>query len=163
MKNSTIILTSTMACVISLVCAGGTVSASPPDGMYIGTTEQGYAFEIRVTDGKVDQWYYYVSISCAYGSVSGGTRITIPSGCAIEADGTFVCGSTACSQFSVGSEVGGQFLADNTVTGTIGLALRFGSVCCYPVLSYEASLYVEELFADGFESGDCTAWSLEVP
>jgi hypothetical protein len=163
MKSSTIILTSTTACVISLLCAGGSVYASPPDGMYVGTTGQGHAFEIRVTDGRVDQWYYYVSISCAYGSVSGGERITISPGCAIEADGTFVCGSTTCSPYSAGSEVGGQFSVDNTVTGNIGLAVRFGNVCCYPVISYEASLLVEELFADGFESGDTSEWSNTVP
>jgi hypothetical protein len=163
MKDSKIIATSTMACVISLLCASGTVYAAPPDGMYVGTTDQGRDFELRVTGGRVDQWYINVLVSCVYGSSSGGVRTTISPSCVIEGDGSFVCGSVNCPATFFSSEVGGMFDPDDTVTGTIEVAARFGSNCCYLTTAFEAALFVEELFADGFESGDCTAWSQEVP
>jgi len=147
MKHSMIIVTSTMACVILLLCAGGTVCASPPDGMYVGTTDQGRDFELRVTGGRVDQWYINVLVTPA---------------CVIEGDGSFVCGSVNCPATFFSSEVGGMFDPDDTVTGTVEVAARFGSNCCYLTTAFEAALLVEELFADGFESGDCTAWSAEV-
>ena len=163
MKDSMFIVTSTMACVILLLCAGGTVCASPPDGMYVGTTDQGRDFELRVTGGRVDQWYINVLVSCVYGSSSGGVRTTISPSCVIEEDGSFVCGSVNCPATFFSSEVGGMFDPDDTVTGTIEVAARIGSACCYETISYEAALFVTDVFADGFETGDCTEWSGEVP
>ena len=162
MKHSKIIVTSTMACVISLLCASGTVYAAPPDGMYVGTTDQGRDFELRVTDGRVDQWYINVLVSCVYGSSSGGVRTTISPSCVIEEDGSFVCGSVNCPATFFSSEVGGVFDPDDTVTGTVEVAARIGSNCCYLTTAFEAALFVEDVFADDFESGDCTAWSTTV-
>ena len=150
-------------CVISLGGAGAVESASPADGMYIGTTDQGRDFELRVTGGQGDQGYINVYVSCQYGTVSGGVRTTISPACTIEEDGSFVCGSVNCPLASFSSEVGGVFGADDTVTGTIEVAPKIGPYCCYQTIAFDAALFVEEVFADGFESGDCTAWSLEAP
>jgi hypothetical protein len=166
MKNSKIIMTITMACLMLLFGAGAADCASPPDGMYIGTTDQGRDFELRVTtDGRVDQWYINFSTSCMYGGASGGVRTTRSPGCVIEEDGSFVCGSTTCHPWLGGfnSEIGGVFSPDNSVTGTFEIAVGFGSGCCYLTTAYEAALFIDEVFADGFETGDCTEWSAEVP
>jgi hypothetical protein len=166
MKNSKTKMTVTMACLMLLFGAGAADCTTPPDGMYIGTTDQGRDFELRVTpDGKVDQWYLNLSVSCMYGSASGGVRTTISPACVIEEDGSFVCGSTTCPSWpgGINSEVGGVFSPDNTVTGTVEAAVRIGSGCCYLTTAYEAALFIEEVFADGFETGDCTEWSAEVP
>ena len=92
-----------MACVISLFGAVDVDGASPPDGMYIGTTDQGRDFELRVTDGWVDQWYINVYISCQYGGASGGVTTTISPSCVIEDDGSFVCGSVLCPAMNFSS------------------------------------------------------------
>ena len=43
------------------------------------------------------------------------------------------------------------------------MGAKIGGACCYEVISYDAVLFITEVFADGFESGDCTLWSNEVP
>ena len=166
MKNSKLIVTIPMVCALVLLGAGGAESVSPPDGMYIGTTDQGRDFEVRVANGEVDQWYINFSVSCQYGSAGGGVRTTISPSCVIEEDGSFVCGNTNCPSYpgGVNSEVGGVFASDDTVSGTVEIAVRLGSSpCCYLTTAFEAALFVEAVFGDGFESGDCGQWSKEVP
>lgn len=163
MKNSTITLVLTTICAFSMTGAGTLEGASPAVGMYIGTTDQGRDFNLRVVNGGVDQWFINVSISCQYGTVSGGVSTTISTPCAIEEDGSFVCGSVNCPAQFFSSEVGGVFSPDNTVTGSVEVGARLGSNCCYATISYDAELFVEEVFADGFETGNCAEWSMEVP
>lgn len=113
---------------------------APPDGLYVGTTDQGRTFEIRVSGGMVDQWLVDFSVSCGYGSASGTIQTTISPSCAVEADGTFTCGSSSCPTTGVNSRVGGQFFSDNTVTGTLELAARIGGGCCNLDTTFSASL-----------------------
>jgi hypothetical protein len=73
-----------------------------------------------------------------------------------------VCGSDYCPSFGISSEVGGVFAEDDRVTGTVEVAARIGPGCCYGTIAFDATLFVEEVFADGFECGSCEEWSREV-
>ena len=109
MNNSTIVVITVMVSAVLLIGTSSVQSASPPDGMYIGTTDQGREFELRVTGGRVDRWYINFYVSCQYGSTSGGVRSTISPSCVIEEDGSFVCGFVMCPIMFLSSEVGGVF------------------------------------------------------
>ena len=126
MRRATFIVSSTLVSIVALLWAGNTNGATPADGLYIGTTDQGRDIEIRVSGGAVDQWYLNFAVSCQYGSASGGIRTTVSQPCAIESDGSFVCGSTTCPFWSggVNMEVGGVFASDGTVSGSVEVAAR---------------------------------------
>jgi hypothetical protein len=121
---------------------GSLVYGAPSDGLYVGTNDQGRPFEVRVTGGRVDQWMIDFSVSCEYGGFDGNVRTTISPSCAIEADGSFVCGSLSCPSGTVGvnSEISGQFFSDDTVTGNVRLAARIGGGCCNLDTTFSASL-----------------------
>jgi hypothetical protein len=129
---------SSMVCVIALSGFGSSAFGAPPDGMYVGTTGQGRPFEVRVAGGGIDQWTIDFSVSCFSGSV----ETTISPSCAIEADGSFVCGWSSCPSGSMGvnSQISGQFFSDDTVTGDIDLAAKFGGGCCHLDTTFSASL-----------------------
>ena len=131
---------SSMVCVVALFGFGSSAFGAPPDGMYVGTTGQGRAFEVRVTGGRVDQWMIDLSVSCQYGSSSGGVRTTISPSCAIETDGSFVCGSSSCPTMGVSSQISGRFFTDDTVTGDVDLEARVGGGCCNLDTTFSASL-----------------------
>jgi len=133
---------SSMVCVVALFGFGSSAFGAPPDGMYAGTNDQGRPFEVRVAGGRVDQWMIDFSASCEYGGFDGNVRTTISSSCAIEADGSFVCGSLSCPSGSVGvnSQISGQFFSDDTVTGDVQLAAKIGRGCCYLDTTFSASL-----------------------
>jgi hypothetical protein len=139
MRQRRFLIVSSVMCVFAFIGFGGVAFGAPPDGMYVGTTDQGRDFEVRVSGGRVDQWMINFSVSCAYGSASGGVRTTISPSCAIESDGSFVCGLSSCPYMGVNSRVTGRFYANNTVTGTVDVAAKIGGGCCYLNTAFSAT------------------------
>lgn len=140
MSRPRVLMVSSVMCVLGFFGFGGFAFGAPPDGMYVGTTDQGRAFEVRVSGGRVDQWMINFSVSCTYGGASGGVRTTISPSCAIETDGSFVCGWSSCPTMGVNSKVTGRFYSNNTVTGTVEVAARTGGGCCYLDTAFSATL-----------------------
>lgn len=140
MRQLRVLMVSSVMSVLVFFGFGGFAFGAPPDGMYVGTTDQGRPFDVRVSGGRVDQWMINFSVSCSYGGASGGVRTTITPSCAIESDGSFVCGWSSCPSMGVNSKVTGQFHSNNTVTGTVDVAARIGGGCCYLNTAFSATL-----------------------
>jgi len=107
------------------------VGSAAEDGIYTGTTADGYDIEITVSGDVIT--YYEVTWDC-----DDRARIwkAVYDSCAIAGDGTFTCGSLSCSSIPFRSmlEVRGNF-SGNSVSGSFDAATQpcvfLFCPCCY--------------------------------
>ena len=138
MRHARALIVASMTVFLVLLGLGGNLFASPSDGTYTGTTGQGRPFEITVSGGVITYYMINFSVSCSYGSSSGGVGWGVS--CAIQGDGSFSCGSSSCPTTGVSAEISGQF-SNGTVSGDIDLAAKLGSAgCCTLDSTFTASL-----------------------
>ncbi len=139
-------LTLYSALILLTMCAT-VAAAQPPDGTYTGTTSQGRPISLTISGGTVTD--YSISWSC--GGSTGTTESEV--NCNIGADGSFQCGSSACSfiPFNTRFSIGGTF-SGGTVTGSFDFSFYpcvTGCNCCFRNnISYSASLPIPQLTID---------------
>ena len=122
MRHRRFLIVLSVMCVLAFFGFGGVAFGAPPDGMYVGTTDQGRDFEVRVSGGRVDQWMINFSVSCGFGGASGGVRTTISPSCAIESDGRFISNNSGYRGDAVDQQQVEGVIAGAKVAGAGGVA-----------------------------------------
>jgi len=106
----------------------GGLAATPPAGVYSGTTGQGKSISITVSGGIITSF----STGWTCGGSSGTT--TVNTSCPIGVGDSFSCGSSSCSStpFSLNPRITGSF-SGGSVSGTLDFSFRpciSGCTCC---------------------------------